>query len=217
MSPTTVISLKTIRRNEGGFGLKIESDLLDFTETYREKITKSLRSNFIPSNTIFNSISKTKRNSSVKGDIIGNIVSEIFTLYQREIKEHFSEDRINYVSPLRAHPKRYYMLDKAKLNLSLDTLDGDALAEVIKDDQSLKKKVNKWLNNFGLDVDVEVFKEVIHKLKIKQNNLSLDITDVGFGISQILPVIIQGFLSQNKSLTIIEQPEFICIQKCKQI
>lgn len=205
-SSMTILSLNRINRQEGGFALRIESDILDLTDNYREKISKTLRSTFIPSNTIFNSINKSSRESP-KEDILGSIVSDIFISFQKEIKDYFSEDKINYVSPLRAHPKRYYMLDKAKLNLSLDTLDGDALAEVIKDDQNLKNKVNKWLSSFGLDVDVEVFKEVIHKLKITQNNLSLDITDVGFGISQILPVIIQGFLSQNESLTIIEQPE----------
>jgi len=31
--------------------------------------------------------------------------------------------------------------------------------------------------------------------------------DVGFGISQVLPIIVQGFLSKDDSITIIEQPE----------
>lgn len=119
----------------------------------------------------------------------------------------FETVKMNYVSPLRAHPKRYYMLDKAKVALTLDTLDGDAIAEVLKENISLKDNVNKWLSKFKLAVDVEAFKEVIHNLKVKQNGLSLDITDVGFGISQVLPIIIQGFLSKDGSLTIVEQPE----------
>ena len=99
------------------------------------------------------------------------------------------------------------MLDKAKLNLTLDTLDGDAIAEVIKDDSKIKLKVNNWFKKFGIQVNVQEFKEVIHHLKVKQNELDLDITDVGFGISQVLPVILQGFLSTDNSTTIIEQPE----------
>ncbi len=99
------------------------------------------------------------------------------------------------------------MLDKAKLNLTLDTLDGDAIAEVLKDNKHITRSVNLWLKNFGVEVDVQGFKEVIHHLVVKQNNIDLDITDVGFGISQILPVIIQGFLSPKYSTTIIEQPE----------
>jgi predicted ATPase len=99
------------------------------------------------------------------------------------------------------------MLDKDKINVTLDTLDGDAIADVLKDNSAIKSKVNNWLKKFQLQVNVEEFKEVIHHLKIKQNNLDLDITDVGFGISQLLPVIIQGFLSADDSTTIIEQPE----------
>ena len=48
---------------------------------------------------------------------------------------------------------------------------------------------------------------MINRLLVTQNNLSLDIPDVGFGISQILPIIVQGFLAGSDSLTIIEQPE----------
>lgn len=114
---------------------------------------------------------------------------------------------INYVSPLRAYPKRYYSLDKTKKPKSLDTLDGDSIAEVLKNNEGLKWKVNNWLNHFKVAVDVHIIEEVIHKLKVQQNNLQLDITDVGFGISQILPVIVQGFFTAPGSLTMIEQPE----------
>ena len=65
-------------------------------------------------------------------------------------------------------------------------------------------KVNKWLNKFNLTVSVEDVKEIIHRLKINQNDLNLDITDVGFGISQVLPIIVQGFLAKNNSFTIIK-------------
>lgn len=58
-----------------------------------------------------------------------------------------------------------------------------------------------------MKVTVKEFKDIIHNIKIHQNDLDLDITDVGFGISQVLPILVQGFLSNNKSLTLIEQPE----------
>ena len=99
------------------------------------------------------------------------------------------------------------MLDKANANLSIDTFDGDSIAEVLKENKDLSLKVNKWFNKFGFDISVDNVEDIIHKLKVLQNDLSLDITDVGFGISQVLPVIIQGYLSKKDSLTIIEQPE----------
>mgnify|MGYP002855659695 CR=1 FL=1 len=137
----------------------------------------------------------------------GSFLLEIAAELLRDLSDNFYEDRLNYVSPLRAHPKRYYMLDKAKMTITLDTLDGDAIAEVLKENKHVKKSVNEWFSKFGFNIDVKEFKEVIHHMNVTQNGLSLDITDVGFGISQVLPIIIQGFLSNEESLTIIEQPE----------
>lgn len=139
--------------------------------------------------------------------LVNNVIVRILSKAINNVKRDFSRELINYVSPLRAHPKRYYFLDKANINTTLDTLDGDSLTEILKENHIVKNKVNKWLKNFNLAVDVSTLQDVIHKLKIKQNGLNLDITDVGFGISQVLPVIVQGFLSFSNSLTIIEQPE----------
>lgn len=125
----------------------------------------------------------------------------------KSLKGSFSIENINYVSPLRAFPQRYYFLDRTHVSSSLDTLDGESVIEIIKENREIKQKVNIWLKHFGLEIDVEAIEEFIHKLKVNQNNLKLDITDVGFGISQILPVIVQGFFAKKDSLTVIEQPE----------
>ncbi|KAF2327432.1 AAA family ATPase [Flavobacterium nitrogenifigens] len=178
-----------------------KSDFFNFSN----KENNEVLSFFDINNTIFNSFIIQK--SKIEISTVSSMVLTIITSSLNRLKDEFSEQKINYVSPLRAHPKRYYMLDKAKVNLTLDTLDGDAIADVLKDNSILKRRVNNWLENFNLSVNVEEFKEVVHHLKVKQNELSLDITDVGFGISQVLPVIIQGFLSDNGSTTIIEQPE----------
>jgi len=182
---------------------KLSSDLVMFTKREMELIKRS----FYPSNTIFSSFNNSTNTEEFETSPMAVLIMQILELFQSEMQREFSENFINYVSPLRAHPKRYYMLDKAKLNLTLDTLDGDAITEVLKDNKQVTKNVNSWLKNFGVEVDVQGFKEVIHHLVVKQNNIDLDITDVGFGISQILPVIIQGFLSAKKTMTIIEQPE----------
>lgn len=119
----------------------------------------------------------------------------------------FDEQSINYVSPLRAYPKRYYFLDRSHVSSSLDTLDGDSITEILKEKPELRHQVNEWLKHFNLQIDVEAIEEIIHKLKVNQNGLELDITDVGFGISQVLPVIVQGFFAKKDSITVIEQPE----------
>lgn len=163
---------------------------------------------FNDKNTIFSCFSEVDdQRFNNEGDIITTHIIKIVNEALSTLHKTFNSTRINHVSPLRANPKRYYMLDKANVTYSLDTFDGDAMAEVLKEKKELKRQVNRWLDNFKLSVDVEEIKEVLHHLKVKQNGLKLDITDVGFGISQVLPIIIQGFLSKEDSLTIIEQPE----------
>jgi predicted ATPase len=177
------------------------------TEDFKDELLRNL--NF--DSTLFSIFSDSnpinRRFSEDNLSLIPKVIIMIINNAIQNVKNSFERRLINYVSPLRAHPKRYYFLDKANINIMLDTLDGDSLTEVLKENSVVKTKVNKWLKNFNLSVDVSTLQDVIHRLKVMQNGLSLDITDVGFGISQVLPVIVQGFLSFNGSLTIIEQPE----------
>ena len=167
--------------------------------------TDFIRSKVVFSKTIFDLMPESEEFED-SPPVAGFLVDMVYR-FITEIQNSLFENNLNYVSPLRAHPKRYYMLDKAKMTISLDTLDGDAIAEVLKENDIVKKKVNKWFDAFGFKIDVKPFKEIIHHMYVTQNGLPLDITDVGFGISQVLPIIIQGFLSQRGSLTIVEQPE----------
>lgn len=178
-------------------------------ESHGNKINELIKKHFIQPSTIFSFINTdiNHGNKNIDNLYFIEIVINILTNSLSSLENHFDEENINYVSPLRANPKRYYFLDKAKINTYLDTLDGDALAETLKENEVIKNQVNDWLNRFGLNVQVDKLEDILHKLTINQNSLNLDITDVGFGISQVLPVIIQGFLSFNNSITLIEQPE----------
>lgn len=182
---------------------QIESDLID-VKTFE---SDQIENHFYKRRSIFTCFVEDYNKNENQDTTMVSYLNSIIVESLKELCSVFSNDRVNYVSPLRAHPKRYYMLDKAYTNQSLNTLDGDAIAEVIKDNPVLKRRVNLWLQRFDLAVDIEEFKEIIHHLKVQQNNLSLDIPDVGFGISQVLPVIIQGFLSASNASLIIEQPE----------
>jgi predicted ATPase len=159
--------------------------------------------------TIFSFVSdiKNKKKETNDTSVFADTLRTFLSSVNNIASDYFENDNINYVSPLRAHPKRYYFLDKAKINAYVDTLDGDAIAETLKENSYLRDQVNAWLQKFNLKVEVSQLQDIIHKLVVNQNSLSLDITDVGFGISQVLPVIIQGFLSHDNSLTLIEQPE----------
>ena len=164
-----------------------------------------LNSSFSKGATIFNLFKSKKGN--IRKTSLGVSMISIINRALKELQNEFKEPYINHVSPLRAHPQRYYMLDKANVTYSLDTYNANEIAEVVRDKPSLKKKVNDWFQQFGLEINVDEFKEAVHKMTVYQSGLPLDIPDVGFGVSQVLPVVLQGFLSPNKSVTIVEQPE----------
>lgn len=135
------------------------------------------------------------------------LIAEAFNRAIEEGWSGFAANSINHVSPLRAFPQRYYLMERQYASKSIDTRDGASLADVLKRKASIKKKVNDWLDKFGLSVNVQDVRDIIHSIKVRQNKLDLDLTDVGFGVSQILPVIVQGFLAEKGETTLIEQPE----------
>ncbi len=134
-------------------------------------------------------------------------LSKALSASMRELKKAFNGVNINHVSPLRAFPQRYYLLDKAIYHNQLNALDGTELAEVLKNNEHIKNAINELLAEFNLAVEVERVNDVIHKIIVNQNAVNLELTDVGFGISQVLPILVQAHLSPAHSITIIEQPE----------
>lgn len=202
-----IIGYSYVKSKNGRLVHQIYSDLLDenILEKYRNAVGKKISFHLLS----IEGASRFTRPGIL--DLDSNIFTEVFIDYLtrlvRPLISTLNEDLINYVSPLRAFPKRYYFLDEANFGTSLDTINGDNLTEILKSNPEIKKKVNNWLENFGFEVNVDKLRDVIHHLKVNQSGLKLDITDVGFGISQVLPVIVQGFLSGGNSLTLIEQPE----------
>src|SRR5262249_37919156 len=87
--------------------------------------------------------------------------------------------------------------------------DGDLLVETLRENDELRRRVNVWLQRFGIDINVKQLEEIIYRLSVrtKGNAFDLDITDVGFGISQVLPILVEGFVSPPGKVIMIEQPE----------
>lgn len=124
-------------------------------------------------------------------------------LFHSEIKG----TKINHVSPLRAFPQRYYLLEKSAQHITLNSNDGSQLAEVLKNNPDVLYKVNELFIDFDIQISTEKVNDIIHRIVVRQHNISVELTDVGFGISQVLPILVQAFLCPSKSITIIEQPE----------
>ncbi|MFW9713514.1 AAA family ATPase [Vibrio parahaemolyticus] len=131
--------------------------------------------------------------------------------YISKVTNHFLlpliGNNINHISPLRAFPQRYYLLEKSAQHTSLNATDGSQLAELLKNRPDVLKEVNRHFQEFGIKISTSKTNDIIHRITVKKDKVTVELTDVGFGISQVLPIIVQAILSQPGSVTIIEQPE----------
>ena len=173
-----------------------------------EAAAKAISNCFWRNNPLFDCFAYPYRVDSEKNQTtMSNYLLKMVELVIKEFREQFTYTKMNHVGPLRASPKRYYVLDKESYTTYLDCSDGEALVEILKNRSYVKDKANKWLSSFGFNVSVEESEDVIHHLMVTQNARDYDISDVGFGVSQILPIIVQSFLAPDNSLNIVEQPE----------
>jgi hypothetical protein len=190
--------------NGEGEGLSVSSSLTRVSED----AAKAISNCFWRNNPLFDCFAYPYRVDTEKNQTtMSNYLLKIVELVIKEFREQFTYTKMNHVGPLRASPKRYYVLDKESYTTYLDCSDGEALVEILKNRSYVKDNANKWLSSFGFNVSVEESEDVIHHLMVNQNARDYDISDVGFGVSQILPIIVQTFLAPDNSLNIVEQPE----------
>ena len=134
-------------------------------------------------------------------------IRQIIAATCRCFLEELAGTKVNHVSPLRAFPQRYYLLEKSAQHNTLNANDGSQLAEILKNNPLILEQVNKLFKDFDLKISTAKTNDIIHRITVKQNNVTVELTDVGFGISQVLPILVQALLCPNDSITIIEQPE----------
>ena len=118
-----------------------------------------------------------------------------------------------YLGPLRSRPERHY-------EFSGDTTDyvgqsGEYLPSILFRRPELVEQINKDLKRLKVGYQLKVSKlqyedespsNVFSLRLVDENGIDASIWDVGFGISQVLPIVAQSRLSEKKTL-LIEQPE----------
>ncbi|MEW6715099.1 MAG: DUF3696 domain-containing protein [Nitrospirota bacterium] len=142
---------------------------------------------------------------------------------------------VTYIGPLREEPREYYFQDDDFVdsignkgenaafiyaNYSQEVIStykysitrGELEDKVVN--ITLENALNHWLCEIfemakTIRVDRAKTNRHIHTVTLTNNNgKKIPITHVGFGISQVLPIIVEGLRpSQNTSLIILEQPE----------
>lgn len=133
---------------------------------------------------------------------------------------------IVYLGPLRENPKREYSI--SSIRTVQDSTGADTPFVLAKNQsKKLKKEINpplmenaffekrsaeketfidaveEWMEYFDLgQLNVESEKDIL-KINVKKSNIA----DVGFGVSQTMPIIVHGLSMDYEQTMVLEQPE----------
>lgn len=125
---------------------------------------------------------------------------------------------ISYLGPLRAYPQIAY-LHFSKPDLTLDGSGANAAQVFWRNENTpvlfngkkskLKVALRKAFNMLGMKDSISVnYSGILYSLKVSiSRKAKVPITEVGFGLSQSLPVLLTGLLAEKGSLVVFEQPE----------
>ena len=123
---------------------------------------------------------------------------------------------VHYLGPLRAPPQREYRWSGMPPT-DVGRVGEAAVAALIGSrqngtGQTLEEQISEVFSEVGLlrKFDVEqIGDNPLYQVKVKQSEAGPEalITDVGFGVSQILPVLVLCFYAPKGSTVILEQPE----------
>lgn len=135
-------------------------------------------------------------------------------------------DSLSYLGPLRSHPKRTYQWS-GDTPASVGQTGEQTVAAILaaeNDGRQLNRGPYKakrgfaefvagWLKDLGVIHDFSVRpvapgrKEYEVLIKTGSKSSEVKITDVGFGVSQVLPALVQAFYCPPNSTVWMEQPE----------
>lgn len=134
----------------------------------------------------------------------------ILTYVQEKIKE--ITEKIDYIGPIRRSPQRYYerIGEKPYSVGSRGQFTPELLLRMEKERDL--ESVNEWLENFGVGGETKCLEypsselfSIVQKKTDERSETNMD--DLGFGISQVLPLITQGLWMDEGRTLITEQPE----------
>lgn len=152
-------------------------------------------------------INKEKNKISFEDD--DHIIPEI------QMKFHSLFADIKYLGPLRAPPQRFYYWANTSpsfLGNAGENTPTVILARRLKDplfEPSIAASLVKLgiVHSFGMEEIAPHTNQWQAKVVIKEGGRKVSLTDVGFGLSQVLPVITLLHMVPENSIVLLEQPE----------
>lgn len=150
-----------------------------------------------------------------------NYIAELLS-YLKDSITSFLES-LDYFGPMRGKPQRFYRLAESALDLmggrgahALRKYASQTSGLVIQEKQEIDDRLSELgfqaalntnrfykLDKLGQQIDVPLFDATL----TEPNGLEVNLCDVGFGVSQALPLVIASVLTKQGITIIIEQPE----------
>jgi predicted ATPase len=132
--------------------------------------------------------------------------------YARALEFFLSQ--VFYLGPLRQRPELYYE-ESGGMPQDVGLFGERTIDVLIASDKKQKDaplaQLRHWLNVFDIASDVELIAHTptLYEFQLtdKQTGVLVNYAHVGFGASQILPIIVEGFYSPEHALLLVEQPE----------
>jgi predicted ATPase len=129
---------------------------------------------------------------------------------------HEAMARIAYLGPLRRAPQRFEIL--SGVHRGHVGREGEHFVEILAQHEPLRKHANAWLEKLGTGYSMHAERLTAEDpsstmgdvvglaLRDLRSGVKVSPSDVGFGISQLLPIVVQSLLATYSTLC-IEQPE----------
>jgi hypothetical protein len=149
-------------------------------------------------------------------------VLERFEILWRQATNQFrtdlaaAMDSIVYLGPLRRPPARFHLISGA--HRASVGREGEFLAEILSRRTDALADVNDWLTQLEIpyslaasrvresDIGTAIGDVVVLVLTDQRSGIQVSPGDVGFGISQLLPIIVQSQIGR-RNVILVEQPE----------
>jgi len=121
---------------------------------------------------------------------------------------------VRYLGPLRQYPRRFYQWTGERKTEVAEPDGADTFAALVsseRDDSRLRESVANWLKKLDLIQDLTIRAAGSHgrfyEVFVKIDDVESALLDVGFGVSQVLPVLTILLSAPEGSIVLLEQPE----------
>lgn len=178
----------------------VRSDILSSDEIgkYHQVMSHSI----IPGAMMFDCIDARRSSQNMTAALLMSLLQDAADVSEKSIVE----SKFVNIGPIRHLFDRYIYpasYDHKSTSMSISEL-ADALS-----DARVRAVCDKWFEIFGIRFEINDINDVLRELIAvqKSTDLTLSIADVGFGYSQVLPIVIECASAPASSTIVIEQPE----------